>query len=111
VIAYPDNFNKMINLAIRLNNSFRRLKHAQEKLSKGIRNLSHKKERDPDAMNWQINNAFKKGKKGQFKKGKGKKLQSNFKYFNYGKQRHYTRDCYSKSKQNGKVKIKAEIPN
>jgi hypothetical protein len=50
VIAYPDNFDKMINLAIRLNDSFRRLEHAQEKLGKGIRNPSHKKERDPDAM-------------------------------------------------------------
>jgi hypothetical protein len=50
VITYPDNFNKMINLAIRLNDSFRRLKHAQEKLSKKVRNLSYKKKRDPDAM-------------------------------------------------------------
>jgi hypothetical protein len=28
VIAYPDNFDEMINLAIRLNNSFRRFEHA-----------------------------------------------------------------------------------
>jgi hypothetical protein len=31
VIAYPDNFDEMINLAIRLDDSFRRLEHAQEK--------------------------------------------------------------------------------
>jgi hypothetical protein len=74
VIAYPNNFNKIINLAIRLDDSFRRLKHAQEKPGKRIRNLSHKKKKDPDAINWQINDAFKKGKKGQFKKGKDKKL-------------------------------------
>jgi hypothetical protein len=73
VIAYPDNFNKIINLAIRLDNSFRRLEHAQEKLGKKIRNPSHKKKRNPDIINWQASNAFKKEKKGQFKKGKGKK--------------------------------------
>jgi hypothetical protein len=28
MIAYPDNFNEMINLTIRLNNSFKRLEHA-----------------------------------------------------------------------------------
>jgi hypothetical protein len=50
VIAYPENFNKMINLTVRLNNNFKRLKHAQKKLSKKIRNPSHKKERDPDIM-------------------------------------------------------------
>jgi hypothetical protein len=43
VVAYPDNFEEMINLAVRLDNSFRRLKHAQEKPGKGVRNLSHKK--------------------------------------------------------------------
>jgi hypothetical protein len=74
VVAYPDNFNKMINLAIRLNNSFRRLEHAQEKLGKRIRNPNYKKERDPDTIDWQVNSAFKKRKKGQFKKGKEKKL-------------------------------------
>jgi hypothetical protein len=73
VIAYPDNFNEMINLIIRLDNNFRRLEYAQEKLSKRVRNPSHKKKRDPDVMDWQANDAFKKGKKGQFKKGKGKK--------------------------------------
>jgi hypothetical protein len=64
----------MINLIIRLNDSFRRLKHAQKKLGKGMRNLFHKKERDPNTINWQASNAFKKGKKGQFKKRKEKKL-------------------------------------
>jgi hypothetical protein len=64
MVAYPDNFDKMINLIIRLDNSFRRLEHAQEKLDKGIRNLSHKKERNPDIMDWQASGAFKKGKKG-----------------------------------------------
>jgi hypothetical protein len=73
MVAYPDNFNKMINLVIRLNNSFRRFKHAQEKLGKEIRNLSHKKEKDPDTIDWQTNGAFKREKKGQFKKEKGKK--------------------------------------
>jgi hypothetical protein len=63
MIAYSDNFNKMINLAVRLNDSFRRLKYYQKKLSKGIRNPSYKKERDLNAIDWQINNAFKKGKK------------------------------------------------
>jgi hypothetical protein len=53
----------MINLAICLNDSFKRLKHAQEKPNKGIRNPNYKKEKDPDIMNWQINNTFKKGKK------------------------------------------------
>jgi hypothetical protein len=28
VIAYPDNFNEIINLVIRLDDSFRRLEHA-----------------------------------------------------------------------------------
>jgi hypothetical protein len=28
VVAYPESFDKMINLAIRLNNSFRRLEYA-----------------------------------------------------------------------------------
>jgi hypothetical protein len=88
----------MINLAVRLNNSFKRFKYAQEKLSKGIRNPSYKKERDPDTIDWQINGAFKKGKKGQFKKGKEKKLQGDFKYFNCGKSGYYVRDCYSKLK-------------
>jgi hypothetical protein len=36
-------------------------------------------------MDWQINNAFKKGKKDQFKKGKKNKPQGDFKCFNYGK--------------------------
>jgi hypothetical protein len=73
VIIYSDNFNKIINLAIRLNDNFRRLEHAQEKLNKEIRNLSHKKKRDPDAIDWQANGAFKKEKKSQFKKRKEKK--------------------------------------
>jgi hypothetical protein len=50
VITYPDNFNEIINLAICLNNSFRRLEYAQEKLGKEIRNLNYKKERDLDTM-------------------------------------------------------------
>jgi hypothetical protein len=74
VVAYPDNFDEMINLVVRLDNSFRRLEHAQEKLGKGIRNPSYKKERDFDAIDWQANGAFRKGKKGQFKKKKRKKL-------------------------------------
>jgi hypothetical protein len=74
VMVYPDNFEEMINLTIRLDDSFRRLEHAQKKLGKGIRNFSHKKERDPDIMDWQASDAFKREKKGQFKKGKGKKL-------------------------------------
>jgi hypothetical protein len=28
MVAYPESFNKMINLAVRLNDSFRRFKHA-----------------------------------------------------------------------------------
>jgi hypothetical protein len=36
-------------------------------------------------MDWQASGAFKRGKKNQFKKGKEKKLQDNFKYFNYKK--------------------------
>jgi hypothetical protein len=51
VVTYPDNFNEIINLTIRLNNSFKRLEHAQEKLGKKIRNSSHKKEKDPDTIN------------------------------------------------------------
>jgi hypothetical protein len=70
VIAYPDNFDKIINLAIRLNDSFRRLEHAQKKLNKEIRNPNHKKEKNPNIMDWQANNAFKKEKKGQFKREK-----------------------------------------
>jgi hypothetical protein len=85
VVEYPDNFNAIINLAIRLNNSFKRLEHAQEKLSKRIRNPSYKKKKDPDTIDWQINSAFKKERKNQFKKRKGKKPQSDFKYFNCGK--------------------------
>jgi hypothetical protein len=50
-----------------------------------MRNLSHKKKRDPDTMDWQASNAFKKEKKGQFKKEKRKKSQNNFKCFNYEK--------------------------
>jgi hypothetical protein len=50
MVAYPESFDEIINLAVRLNNSFRRLKHAQEKLSKEIRNLSHRKERDFNAI-------------------------------------------------------------
>jgi hypothetical protein len=73
VVAYPDNFDKMINLAVRLDDSFRRLKHAQEKLGKEVRNPSHKKERDSDTIDWQASDAFKKGKKDQFRKEKDKK--------------------------------------
>jgi hypothetical protein len=50
VIVYPDNFDEMINLVIRLNDSFRRLEYVQEKSGKKIRNPSHKKERDPDTI-------------------------------------------------------------
>jgi hypothetical protein len=64
MIAYPDNFNKIINLVIRLDDSFRRRKHAEEKSNKGVGNLSYKKERDLDTMDWLASNAFKKGKKG-----------------------------------------------
>jgi hypothetical protein len=85
VVAYPENFDKIINLIVRFNNNFRRFKHAQEKLDKEIRNLLYRKKRDPDTIDWQANNAFKKRKKGQYKKEKEKKLQSNFKYFNCGK--------------------------
>jgi hypothetical protein len=49
-------------------------------------------------MDWQANDAFKKEKKGQFKKERKKKLQGNFKCFNCGKQKYYVRDCYSKPK-------------
>jgi hypothetical protein len=73
MIAYPNNFNEIINLVIRLDDSFRRLEHAQEKPGKKIRNPNYKKKRDPDIIDWQTNNAFKKKKKGQFKKGKEKK--------------------------------------
>jgi hypothetical protein len=50
VVAYFNNFDKMINLAVRLDNSFRRLEYYQEKLSKEIRNPSYKKERDFNAI-------------------------------------------------------------
>jgi hypothetical protein len=50
MIAYLDNFDEMINLAVRLDDSFRRLKYYQEKLSKGVRNPSYKKERDLNAI-------------------------------------------------------------
>jgi hypothetical protein len=100
MIAYPESFDEIINLAVRLNNNFRRLKHAQKKSGKEMRNPSHKKERNPDTMDWQANNAFKKGKKSQFKKRKGKKPQSDFKYFNYKKQKYYAKNYYSKPKQN-----------
>jgi hypothetical protein len=73
MVVYPDNFDEMINLAVRLNDSFRRLKYVQKKLSKGVRNLTHMKERDSDIINWQASGVFKKRKKDQFKKGKGKK--------------------------------------
>ena len=52
VVAYPESFDEIINLAVRLKNSFRRFKHAQKKLGKGIRNPFHKKERDPDIIDW-----------------------------------------------------------
>jgi hypothetical protein len=51
MIAYPDNFNKMINLVIRLDNNFKRLEHAQKKPDKRIRNPNYKKEKNPDAIN------------------------------------------------------------
>jgi hypothetical protein len=76
-----------------------------------MRNLSHKKEKDPNAIDWQVSNAFKKGKKGQFKKKKRKKPQGNFKYFNYSKSGYYARDCYSKLKQNEIARIEIEFPN
>jgi hypothetical protein len=98
-------------LTIRLDNSFKRLKHTQKKLSKGIRNPSHKKKENPNTINWQASDAFKREKKGQFKKGKGKKLQNNFKCFNCGKLKHYTRDCYSKPKQNKTARPENEIQN
>ena len=85
IIAYPESFDKMINLTVRFNNSFKRLKHVQKKSGKGIRNPSHKKKRNPDIIDWQTNNAFKRRKKGQFKKEKRKKPQNNFKCFNYEK--------------------------
>jgi hypothetical protein len=50
MIAYPDNFDEIINLTIRLDNSFKRLKHAQKKPSKKVRNPSHKKKKDPDTI-------------------------------------------------------------
>ena len=52
VVIYPESFNKMINLIVRLNNSFKRLEHAQEKSGREIRNPSYKKERDPDTIDW-----------------------------------------------------------
>ena len=39
-----------------------------------MRNPSHKKKRDPDTIDWQASDAFKRRKKDQFKKGKEKKL-------------------------------------
>ena len=51
VVAYSDNFNKMINLAVRLNDSFKRLKYAQEKSGKRVRNPFYKKERNLNAIN------------------------------------------------------------
>jgi hypothetical protein len=50
VVAYPDNFDEIINLAVRLNDSFRRLKHAQKKPGKEMRNLTYKKEKNLNAM-------------------------------------------------------------
>jgi hypothetical protein len=46
----------------------------KKKLSKRVRNLIYKKKRDPDTIDWQANSAFKKKRKGQFKKKKEKKL-------------------------------------
>jgi hypothetical protein len=66
-----------------------------------MRNPSHKKKKNLNAINWQASGTFKRGKKDQFKKEKGKKPQGDFKCFNCGKQGHYARDCYSKPKQNG----------
>jgi hypothetical protein len=74
VIAYPESFDEIINLTVCFNNSFRRFKHAQKKPSKRVRNLIYKKKRDPDTIDWQANSAFKKKRKGQFKKKKEKKL-------------------------------------
>jgi hypothetical protein len=50
MVIYPDNFDEIINLAVRLNNSFKRLEHAQEKPGKRVRNPNYKKERNPDAI-------------------------------------------------------------
>jgi hypothetical protein len=62
-------------------------------------------------MDWQTNGAFKKEKKGQFKKGRGKKSQGDFKYFNCDKSGHYTKNYYSKPKQNKGTRAEAEILN
>jgi hypothetical protein len=50
VVAYPESFDKIINLVIRLNNNFRRLKYAQEKSNKRVRNSFYRKERDSNIM-------------------------------------------------------------
>jgi hypothetical protein len=50
VVAYPESFNEMINLAIRFNDSFKRLKYAQKKPGKKVRNFSYRKKRDPDII-------------------------------------------------------------
>jgi hypothetical protein len=64
VIAYSDNFTEIINLAVRLDDSFKRLRYTQEKLGKEMRNPSHKKNKDLNAIDWQASEAFKKGNKG-----------------------------------------------
>jgi hypothetical protein len=70
MVAYPDNFNEIINLAIRLDDSFKRLKHAQKEPGKKMRNPIYKKKKDPNTMDWQASDAFKKDKKISLKREK-----------------------------------------
>jgi hypothetical protein len=91
-------------MACRLNDNFRRKK--QENAGKH-RDFKQQKKKDPDAIDWQYSEIFKKGK-GKRKNFK-KKDQKNFKCFNCGKPGYYVKNYYLK-KQNGGVKTEKEPP-
>jgi hypothetical protein len=80
----------------RLNDNFRRKK--QENAGKH-RDFKPQKRKDPDAIDWQYNGTFKKGK--DRRKNFKKKGQKDFKCFNCEKSGHYAKDCYLKKQNRG----------
>lgn len=100
---FPTEMTKLVELASRLDDNFRR--RDAEKQGWTHRPQKQSKQKDPDAMDWQASSATKEYRK-ERKAGGGKATspKKKGKCFNCGKPGHYANECRSPKKANGAQK-------